>query len=57
MQKLQESLDSAKETGSDQVRQFESQAASLKERGLQMDVREVSIACTTVTSISLTLFT
>lgn len=44
MQKLQESLDSAKETGSDQVRQFESQAASLKERGLQLDVREVSIA-------------
>lgn len=41
LRKLQQSLQSAKGGEVDQDRKYENQAASLKERGLQLDVREV----------------
>ena len=42
MRKLQVTLEAARREDADQARQHENQAANLKERGLQLDVREVS---------------
>jgi hypothetical protein len=45
IEKLQQSLQSKMLTEADLERKLETQAATLKERGLVLDVREVSVSC------------